>query len=127
MMACQSENNVPIVGKDQVNRGREMHWLRIDRITPAAPAKKIFSRLSTWTRRAVQSWIDDPQVVTQPMLCQHLRIRAVRNVVRVNSTVHDQEGLNLMVYNRCVGTRYCSNNFPTKSADSIISITTSAD
>ncbi|MEY2429356.1 MAG: hypothetical protein QOJ40_2241, partial [Verrucomicrobiota bacterium] len=115
MMACQSENNVPIVGKDQVKRGREMHWLRIDRYYAGPPAKRDFiDTFHTEAKQQFEQWIDDPQVVTQPMLCQHCESAPCENVCPVNATVHDQEGLNLMVYNRCVGTRYCSNNCPYK-------------
>ena len=123
MMACQSENNIPIVGKDQVRRGREMHWLRIDRYytgRPLAPAGSEQARknlLQTFKNEDLQQfaeWIDQPQVVTQPMLCQHCEAAPCENVCPVNATSHDQEGLNLMTYNRCVGTRYCSNNCPYK-------------
>jgi MoCo/4Fe-4S cofactor protein with predicted Tat translocation signal len=115
VIACQSENNVPVVGKDQVRRGREMLWLRIDRYYTGNPeTEKNRDPLRPEWEQYGQNWIDDPQVVNQPMLCQHCEAAPCENVCPVNATVHDEEGLNLMVYNRCVGTRYCSNNCPWK-------------
>jgi molybdopterin-containing oxidoreductase family iron-sulfur binding subunit len=116
VLACQSENNVPIVGKEQVGRGREMHWLRIDRYYKGGPGAKESFRdaFRPEAEQQFERWIDDPQVVTQPMLCQHCEAAPCENVCPVNATTHDQEGLNVMAYNRCVGTRYCSNNCPYK-------------
>jgi molybdopterin-containing oxidoreductase family iron-sulfur binding subunit len=115
MVACQSENNVPIVGKDQVARGREMHWLRIDRYYAGPPANQTaFESIKGDSQQQFEDWIDNPQTVTQPMLCQHCEAAPCENVCPVNATSHDQEGLNVMTYNRCVGTRYCSNNCPYK-------------
>ena len=115
VVACQSENNIPIVGKDQVRRGREMHWMRIDRYYAADPSKGRLPDLGNPDEREPYApWIDDPECVLQPMLCQHCEAAPCENVCPVNATTHDDEGLNLMVYNRCVGTRYCSNNCPYK-------------
>jgi len=115
VIACQSENNIPIVGKDLVKRGREMQWMRIDRYYSSDPKKgHLPDFFKTDKDQQFEPWIDNPQAVVQPMFCQMCENAPCENVCPVNATVHDQEGLNVMVYNRCVGTRYCSNNCPYK-------------
>ncbi len=117
--ACHTENNVPVVGKDEVLRHRDMHWLRIDRYSSSAQdtlkeTKEANNVGTIEAYRLMESPEDNPQTVHMPMMCQHCNHAPCETVCPVAATVHSNEGLNNMAYNRCIGTRYCANNCPYK-------------
>jgi MoCo/4Fe-4S cofactor protein with predicted Tat translocation signal len=111
LVSCQAENNVSVVGKAEVARAREMHWIRIDRYysSDADPENRTFSGYAEMEKAS-----ENPDVVFQPLMCQHCSNAPCETVCPVLATTHSSEGLNQMTYNRCVGTRYCANNCPYK-------------
>ena len=123
VIACQEENNTPVVGRSGVAEGREMHWMRIDRYYKLPENEELEQqRLSPISDPmfhaepyvAMSQYIEEPRVLFQPMLCQHCENAPCETVCPVLATIHSSDGLNQMAYNRCVGTRYCANNCPFK-------------
>ena len=123
VIACHAENNVPVVGKEEVRKSRDMHWLRIDRYyssedefnldkTKKEEMSGLGSSLSEFAEMEVPD--DNPQVVFQPVMCQHCNHAPCETVCPVAASAHGRQGQNHMTYNRCVGTRYCANNCPYK-------------
>ncbi len=132
VVACHAENNVPVVGKNEVRVGRDMHWLRIDRYyssgveeqykeatghEPTSPKVRKFATDELGLSRAemyeaIETEAENPQVTFQPMMCQHCNHAPCETVCPVAATTHSRQGQNHMAYNRCVGTRYCANNCP---------------
>ena len=117
VISCQAENNIPVVGKEEMRKSRDMHWMRIDRYYSSDMTKEKGSAndISTIdTYKAMEEPSENPEVVFQPVMCQHCNNAPCENVCPVAATTHSNEGLNQMTYNRCVGTRYCANNCPYK-------------
>ncbi|MEO1268234.1 MAG: 4Fe-4S dicluster domain-containing protein [Myxococcota bacterium] len=115
VVACQVENNIPVVGKQGIIQGRQMSWLRIDRYYKL-PAGNDYTQemLTQHPQVAAAKYLENPTVLLEPMLCQHCDNAPCETVCPVLATVHSDDGLNVQVYNRCVGTRYCANNCPYK-------------
>jgi MoCo/4Fe-4S cofactor protein with predicted Tat translocation signal len=119
VIACHAENNVPVVGKDEIRRVRDMHWLRIDRYYSSDTGKEKLKNakgFSEYKKANLDAEVpsSSPQVVFQPVMCQHCSQAPCETVCPVLATTHSNEGLNQMTYNRCIGTRYCANNCPYK-------------
>ncbi|MEJ6499376.1 MAG: TAT-variant-translocated molybdopterin oxidoreductase [Cryomorphaceae bacterium] len=117
VIACHMENNVPVVGKAEIRNFRDMHWLRIDRyystdMTEARAEEENIGAIGKYAAMEVPG--ESPEVVFQPVMCQHCNHAPCETVCPVGATVHSREGLNHMAYNRCIGTRYCANNCPYK-------------
>ena len=119
LVACQSENNIPVVGKDQVAMGREMHWIRMDRYFASQEYEYHGGHKSKdeeGNKIANPAWVtQNPESIPQPVGCVQCEMAPCETVCPVNATVHTEEGLNSMAYNRCIGTRYCANNCPYKA------------
>ena len=117
VVACHAENNVPVVGKEEVRKSRDMHWLRIDRYYSSDMTKEIAEEQdigSVSKYKAMEIPSENPDIAFQPIMCQHCNHAPCETVCPVAATTHSAEGLNHMTYNRCVGTRYCANNCPYK-------------
>lgn len=118
VVSCSAENNVPVVGKTEIRKTREMHWIRIDRYyssdlkNPEEGEKEDKGIIASY--RAMESPSENPRVVFQPIMCQHCNHAPCETVCPVLATTHSTEGVNQMIYNRCIGTRYCANNCPYK-------------
>ena len=118
VVACNAENNVAVVGKDEIGRSREMHWIRIDRyyssdVTKENAEEKGLGVLTMYGEMEKPS-VENPKIFFQPVMCQHCNHAPCETVCPVLATTHSSDGLNMMAYNRCVGTRYCANNCPYK-------------
>ncbi|MEQ9466521.1 MAG: TAT-variant-translocated molybdopterin oxidoreductase [Ekhidna sp.] len=116
-VACQTENNIPVVGKEEVLNRREMHWIRIDRYYSSRPENELKELGGSDLMEVKQKELaaaDNPEVTFQPMMCQQCNNAPCETVCPVAATTHSSEGLNQMTYNRCIGTRYCANNCPYK-------------
>ena len=119
VIGCNAENNVPVVGKDEVRRSREMHWMRIDRyyssdMTHERAEEEGVGGIKKFADMEIPSDTDNLEVYFQPLMCQHCNHAPCETVCPVLATTHSLEGLNQMTYNRCIGTRYCANNCPYK-------------
>ncbi|MDB4265276.1 TAT-variant-translocated molybdopterin oxidoreductase [bacterium] len=115
LVACQAENNIPVVGKEQVAMGREMHWIRMDRYF-ASQENPVDGHGHVNKLENNPAWVtENPESIPQPVACVQCEMAPCETVCPVNATVHTEEGLNSMAYNRCIGTRYCANNCPYKA------------